>query len=68
MLRKKITSIKWRKPKKIVDPILLKLFKGHGLAARNCGLIDKKRQAIQLLVTDNQKKAKMIADKASNPS
>eukprot|EP00462_Mataza_sp_D1_P020131 CAMPEP_0175135180 /NCGR_PEP_ID=MMETSP0087-20121206/8579_1 /TAXON_ID=136419 /ORGANISM="Unknown Unknown, Strain D1" /LENGTH=653 /DNA_ID=CAMNT_0016417801 /DNA_START=10 /DNA_END=1972 /DNA_ORIENTATION=- len=48
----------------IVDPILIQLFKGKNLAARNCGLLTRKREEVMLMVTDNVKRQKMIADQS----
>ena len=51
------------KLEEIVDPIFLKLFKGQGLAARNCGITEQRKRKIQQLVMANAE-AKRIKDQA----
>ncbi len=44
----------------IVEPILSKLFKGQGLAARNMGLLFKRKRKIELLIESQPEEYKLL--------
>ena len=51
-----------RKLSEYVDPKLQELFKGIGLAARNCGILEKRKRKFQLLIKSDEA-IKAIVDK-----
>jgi L1 cell adhesion molecule like protein len=44
----------------IVDPILMELYKGRGLAAKNCGIAETRKRKIQQMITIKHTEAKKL--------
>lgn len=57
--RKKDYEIQKTKLEEMCDPIFIKLFKGHGLAATNCGIHFEKKRKLTMLIKEEARKKLM---------